>query len=67
MDDPQVASAHRGAKYGAAVGLGAGALVIGGGFPFSFTSVPPGFVFGYAIGIGMAVGAGIGWWLAGRV
>jgi hypothetical protein len=28
--------------------------------------VQPGFVFGYWVGIGMAVGAGIGWWWAGR-
>ena len=66
MDDPQVASAHRGAKYGAAAGLAAAVIVVSSP-PFSFLSVPPGFVFGYWIGIGMAIGAGIGWWRAGRV
>ncbi len=66
MDDPQVASAHRGAKYGAAGGLAAALIVVNDSFPFSFLSVPPGFVFGYWIGIGMAIGAGIGWWRAGR-
>jgi hypothetical protein len=66
MDDRQVASAHRGAKYGAAVGLGAAVIAVSDGLPFSFLSVPPGFVFGYWIGIGMAIGAGIGWWHAGR-
>ena len=63
MDESQVAGAHRGAKYGAAAGLaGALAVVAGDSFPF----VQPGFVFGYLIGIGMAIGAGIGWWRAGR-
>jgi len=66
MDDPQVASAHRGAKYGAAAGLGAAVIVVSGGLPFSVLSVPLGFVFGYGIGIGMVIGAGIGWWRAGR-
>lgn len=66
MDDPQVASAHRGAKYGAAAGLGAAVIAVSGGLPFSVMSVPPGFVFGYGIGIGIAIGAGIGWWRAGR-
>lgn len=67
MDDSQVASAHRGARYGAAAGLGAAAIVVNENFPFSFFSVQPGFVFGYWIGLGMAIGAGIGWWRAGRV
>jgi hypothetical protein len=66
MDDRQVASAHRGAKYGAAAGLGAAVIAVSDGLPFSFLSVPPGFVFGYWIGIGIAIGAGIGWWHAGR-
>ncbi len=64
MDDPQVGGALAGAKYGAAAGL-AGAVVTGL-FPLSFSAVQPGFVFGYWVGIGMAVGAGIGWWWAGR-
>lgn len=66
MDDPQVASAFGGAKYGAAAGLVAAAIVLNESFPFNFLSVQPGFVFGYWIGIGMAIGAGIGWWRAGR-
>jgi hypothetical protein len=66
MDDPQLASAQRGAKYGAAAGLGAAVIAVSSSLPFSVLSIPPGFVFGYGIGIGMAIGAGIGWWRAGR-
>jgi hypothetical protein len=65
-DDPQVASALGGAKYGAAAGLAGATAVVAGVIPLSVLSVQPGFVFGYLIGIGMAIGAGIGWWLAGR-
>jgi hypothetical protein len=66
MDDPQVVSALRGAKYGAAAGLGAALIVTNENLPFSFFSVPLGYVFGYWIGFGIAIGAGIGWWHAGR-
>lgn len=64
MDDPQVASAHRGAKYGAVAGFVAAMILVNS--PITFLNIQPGFVFGYWIGIGMAVGAGIGWWRAGR-
>ena len=67
MDDPQVGSALRGAKYGAAAGLCAALLVVNVNFPFSFLGVQPGFVFGYWVGLGLAIGAGIGWWRAGRI
>ena len=55
MDDPQVASAFGGAKYGAAAGLVAAAIVVNESFPFSVFPLQPGFVFGYWIGMGMAV------------
>jgi hypothetical protein len=35
--------------------------------PASLANVPPGFVYGYWIGIGLAIGAGIGWWRSGRL
>jgi hypothetical protein len=67
MDDAQVAGAHRGAKYGAAAGLVAATIAVASdGFPLNVFQVQPGFVYGYWVGIGMAVGAGIGWWCAGR-
>ena len=66
MDDPQVASALSGAKYGAAAGFAGATAVVTGVIPLSLFSVQPGFVFGYWIGIGVAIGAGIGWWRAGR-
>jgi hypothetical protein len=66
MDDPQVASAFAGAKYGAAAGLAGATGVVSGVLPLSLVHLQPGFVFGYWIGIGMAIGAGIGWWWAGR-
>ncbi len=66
MDDPHVAGAHRGAKYGAVAGLVAATIVVSDNFPLSFFPVQPGFVFGYWVGIGLAVGAGIGWWRSGR-
>jgi hypothetical protein len=67
MDDPQVAGAHRGARYGAAAGLVSATVVVASdSFPLSLFAVQPGFLYGYWIGIGVAVGAGIGWWRAGR-
>ena len=66
MDDPQVGGALAGAKYGAAAGLAGATAVVTGLVPLSLLPVQPGFVFGWWVGIGMAIGAGIGWWCTGR-
>jgi hypothetical protein len=66
MDDPQVGGALAGAKYGAAAGLAGATAVVTGVLPLGLFSLQPGFVFGYWVGIGMAIGAGVGWWWAGR-